>query len=218
MNANELDKFIRDKFSELENQIGGTNPLDFYIFQTDYIPNPELMIVGINPGGQGENNVFSLGSCLRKNSERHCNYWDNHLWFAHLRKIFGYPGDTSLAMCFKDCVGLNLCGFNTSNEKKIGNLVEKEARELIRKTIVEIIRAISPKHIITLGGDPFHALRNGQKVTHERVEKVNMRFSNHNGIPLCWIYNPSPQPWNKYYSKSDLSKIQARLTDFLLTK
>lgn len=218
MNAYELDKFIRDKFRELENQIGGTNPLDFYIFQTDYIPNPELMIVGINPGGQGKNNVFTLGSSLRNNAEQHSNYLDNHLWFAHLREIFGYPGDTPLATSFKYCVGLNLCGYNTSTEKKIGNLVEKDARELIRKTIVEIIEAISPKRIITLGGDPFHVLRNGQPITNELVEKVNLRFSNHNGIPLCWIYNPSPQPWNKYYSKSDLSKIQARLSEFLHTK
>jgi len=215
MTNEELDIFIKREFEKIKVQVGTENPLDFYIFQTDYCVSPELMIVGINPGGEAKNNAFKIGSYLRSDSiTRHSNYKEDHPWFNHLKTIFDFPGVSDLAHAFDECVGLNLCPYNTRNENDMQAKVANETRCLLSTTIIEIIDAIAPKHIITLGRQPFYTLRGRNLITYKKVDAINLRFSQHGKTPLCWLYNPSRRNSSRY-AKTDLKKLQSELTAFL---
>lgn len=157
---------------------------DYYVFQTGYHHNPDLMIVGINPGGDRKNGDYWL--CTEDSYNSYVK--GDHAWFQTLRNIFGYPQNTVLKPYFENCVGTNKVFINTGSIEKLPKDVDSTSTKLIRELVRDIIQ---PKHIIALGKAPFDSLQ----VSDLKVKKfgsVNLKYGYSQGTPICFIPNPSP--------------------------
>ena len=181
-------------------------PLLYYVFQTDkYHYNPDLLIVGINPGG----NYYGEPQLAQKD-----NYYLNgsDAWATCLQSVFGYKSDEYyndfLSNVYENCVGTNLVFMNTRREHDIDKKILPKAKEFLE----ELIQIIQPKHIIALGVKPFDALRGKSKV--ELKVEPNFKFSYHKGIPLAYIPNPSPM-CRRYYTGDKIRLWQNILVKFL---
>ena len=181
-------------------------PLLYYVFQTDkYHYNPDLLIVGINPGG----NYYGEPQLAQKD-----NYYLNgsDAWATCLQSVFGYKSDEYyndfLSNIYENCVGTNRVFINTRREHDIDKKILPKAQELLE----ELIQIIQPKHIIVLGKKPFDALRGKSKV--ELKVEPNFKFSYHKGIPLAYIPNPSPM-CRRYYTGDKIRLWQNILVKFL---
>lgn len=186
-----------EQFAENERQ-------DYYVFQTEYRENPEVMIVGINPGGNCTRNQKWL--CAPKGEN---GYLDGtHQWFVTLRKFFGYPENSLLKDKLDNCVGSNITFINTGNSGQIPK--ELKSPDFIRELVREIIK---PKYIIALGIDPFYALKNKPEKVRQ-FGSIALKYSEFNGTPICFIPNPSARN-TKYYNGNKCEDWQKALEWFL---
>lgn len=187
---------VQDQYAELVCKGGIVENRDFYVFQTDYHFSPDLMIVGINPGGDGISGASWL--CPAYNANMYIS--GNDKWFQTLRNIFGYPQNEFLKSSLENCVGSNRVFINTGNQSKIP-LTNKDilGPKLIRELVSEIIQ---PKHIVTLGRDVFYTLKT-EKDQSKKIGGINFKYSYSNGIPICFIPNPSPRN-GKYFNHEEL--------------
>ena len=209
---NELHKFWEEKVKTFYNWYAMRMaddkdiPLLYYVFQTDkYHYNPDLLIVGINPGG----NYYGEPQLAQKD-----NYYLNgsDAWATCLQSVFGYKSNEYyndfLSNIYENCVGTNRVFINTRREHDIDKKILPKAQELLE----ELIQIIQPKHIIVLGMKPFDALRGKSKV--ELKVEPNFKFSYHKGIPLAYIPNPSPM-CRRYYTGDKIRLWQNILVKFL---
>lgn len=179
---------------------------DYYVFQTPVKYAPELMLVGINPGGDGKNNVHWL------DSEQNLYTTDQQLWFNTVRRIFGYPDNKKLSAVLENCVGTNKCFVNTGNEQKLANELNAPSTQLIRKLTNEII---CPKHIIALGNTPYYTLSKRDCET-KQFGSVYLRYGyTENNIPIARIFNPSRINVNRYYTDKLCPDWQAAIEWFM---
>lgn len=153
-----------------------------YIFQTgEPVFQPELMIVGINPGADypGE---FTL-----TNEGKNMYVEDDAPWFGTLRSI--------IPMAYlKCCVGTNKYYVNTPKEKDIKNKELKKVGTLLtRKLIDEVIK---PRHIICLGNDIFNTIKIGD--CQIPFPGLKFKVGDRNSIPVAYIPNPSPFNGSEY--------------------
>jgi hypothetical protein len=178
---------------------------DYYIFQTVPKFSPELLIVGINPGGDGKNGDFWLSP--------ECNWYTvhPHYWFQTLRNIFGYPDNKTLSSILAECVGTNQIYINTGNQNKIPTGITSVATLLTRELIDDII---IPKRIVTLGNQPFCAITN-TKCECKQFGSITVRLSHRNEIPVARLYNPSKMNANKYYTQEKCKYWQEALEWFI---
>lgn len=179
------------------------NPLLYYVFQTDkFYYNPDLLIVGINPGG----NYYGEPQLAQKD-----NYYikGNDAWATCLRSAFGYGDNEYLSTILENCVGTNRVFINTSSEDDIEKILLPKANELIE----ELVQIVQPKHIIVLGRKPFDALRGKSKVEFTSAEP-KFELSDHKGIPLAYIPNLSRRNRSRYYGDK-YKKWQNILEKFL---
>lgn len=208
----EIQFFWEEKVKAFYNQYAMSHadnngiPLLYYVFQTDkYYYNPHLLIVGINPGG----NYYGEPQLAQKD-----NYYikGNDAWATCLQMVFGYRDNEYhndfLSKLFENCVGTNHVFINTHRERDLEKNLLPKAKELLE----ELIQIIQPKHIIVLGMNPFNVLRGKSKV--EFTAEPNFKLSNHKGIPLAYIPNPSGLNV-KYYSGDKYKKWQNILEKFL---
>ena len=179
---------------------------DYYVFQTPVKYAPELMLVGINPGGDGKNNKHWLAS------EQNLYTTDQQLWFNTVRRIFGYPDNKKLKSVLDNCVGTNKCFINTGNEKKLSNELNAPSTQLIRKLANEII---CPKHIIALGNTPYYTLKKSGGAT-KQFGSVHLQYGyTEKNIPIARLYNPSRINVNRYYTDKFCQDWQAAIEWFM---
>lgn len=177
-------------------------PLLYYVFQTEkYYYNPDLLIVGINPGS----NFYGEPQLAQKS-----NYYitGNDAWAACLRSAFGYGENEYLSSIFENCVGTNRVFLNTRRERDLEKKILPKAQGLLE----ELIQILQPKHIVALGMSPFNALRGKSKV--ELRKDLNFKLSNHKGVPLAYIPNPSGC-CRRYYTVDKLCAWQNVLEKFM---
>lgn len=188
---------------------------DYYVFQTTVKENPNLMIIGINPGGNGKNgkNVLSNGSNL---------YLDPSIeWFKTVQSIFGYPNNSALSMELENCVGTNRIFINTGSadqlHKEITN--DKECGDLVKGWVYKII---NPKYILAFGRDTFNflaATKSKQKSKQFGDIKLEYATTRIGDKEVCYIPNPSKLNHTKgYFSEKNLKSWQEALKWFLLER
>lgn len=189
--------------------------LSFYAFQSEPKINPNVVFLGINPGGESysydslfKNPIWNLSNVGRMTPERflqpnpfinEINDWK--IW-KELQKSFGsYP-------FFNDYVYMNLIYFNTPNvedlkNRKNGSIVYNKNVEFTKKLLTEIIR---PKCIICLGTkDCFDRLTKQDKVLLQSNKRL-VSFGYLDGIKVFGI----PHPSGSYTSndhKKEIGKI-----------
>ena len=118
----------------------------YYLFQTkSYVFNPDLMIVGLNPGG----NYQGAGKISQ---DKNAYVEIDAPWFNTLRRVFDYPNNEFLKTILEYCVGTNRYLLNTGNQGGLGNIVKEMvgdksfanvAGELLDE-LVEIIKKSIP--------------------------------------------------------------------------
>ena len=213
MNNQEFEKKIQDFWKGVQEVYepfvakgGLAENSDYYVFQTPRKYAPELMLVGINPGGDGKNKARWL------DSPQNSYTTDQQLWFNTVRRIFGYPDNKKLSAVLENCVGTNKCFVNTGNEQKLANELNAPSTQLIRKLANEIV---CPKHIIALGNTPYYTLRKRDCET-KQFGSVYLRYGyTENNIPIARIFNPSRINVNRYYTDKLCPDWQAAIEWFM---
>lgn len=198
---------VQEEYTELTKLGGIAEKRDYYVFQTLFHYNPDLMIVGINPGGDNsEGNKW-----LFPKDRQNMYVTGEHRWFQTLRNIFGYPNNEVLKPFFENCVGSNKVFINTGSVKKIPNS-NLLGPSLIRELVSEIIQ---PKHIVALGKVVFCSLSN-KKASYKTFGRVNLLHSFRDNIPICYVYNPSRQNARFFNQQELLDDWQRALEWFLI--
>ena len=193
------------------------NPLLYYVFQTDVHYNPDLMIVGINPGASYHGKPFL---CREDEHGVVKNYYllgaNEDAWARRLQSVFDYKQGESnnsyLSSAFENCVGTNKVFINTRIEK--GCLSFKDIHPKAKALLEELIRIVKPKHIVALGRSPFDTLKQGP-VKQIKDSGINFKYSKHNDIPLAYIPNPSGLCSRYYNTEEKVKSWQKTIEAFL---
>lgn len=199
---------VNKEYLELTKPGGIAEKRNYYIFQTAYHYNPDLMIIGINPGGDKSDDK----SWICPHDMQNMYVTGEHQWFQTLRSIFGYPKNEVLKPFFENCVGSNKVFINTGSVKKIPNS-NLLGPSLIRELVSEIIQ---PKHIVALGKDVFCSLSN-KKASYKTFGQVNLVHSFRDSIPICYVYNPSKLN-ARFFNKQELLDDWQKAIEWFLTK
>ncbi len=157
--------------------------LDFYVFQTPIIYNPELLIIGINPGGMGSYSQYLKKNNVKKRSPNSIYYSENTLinkpeWEIEnklkgndvmrnaFKRLFNKENNLDI---LQNTVFMNMFYFNTQKEIHINNIKTKDVikKYCIEKTI-EFIDIIRPKNILFLTSNN----KNLKDVTIKNIEEV----------------------------------------------
>lgn len=193
------------------------NPLLYYVFQTDVHYNPDLMIVGINPGASYHGKPFL---CRKDEHGIVQNYYllgaEEDAWARRLQSVFDYKQDVNnnsyLSSVFENCVGTNKVFINTRIEK--GCLSFKDIHPKAKALLEELIQIVKPKHIVALGRSPFDTLKQCP-VKQIKDSGINFKYSKYNGIPLAYIPNPSGLCSRYYNTEEKVNFWKERITEFL---
>lgn len=196
-------KKVQAEYADLVKEDGIFAKKNYYVFQTNYSFHPDLMIVGINPGGNYE------GGCWLTQGDN-TYVLGTHSWFEGVRNIFGYPQNATLKPFLENCVGSNSIFINTGNASQIPKNVPALGPNLIRELVSDIIQ---PNYILTLGSDIFYGLRNG-KESFKEFGQIKLKYSYRNGIPICYIPNPSRRSRNRYFNNGKIEDWQKALEWF----
>jgi hypothetical protein len=196
---------IKPQLDPLHNTAGN---LLYYVFQTPYQFQPELLIVGINPGGDYEGVPFLdrktnwYTDCKRNTEEK---YSFNETLCA----VFGYEENNALYNLLENAVGTNMVFFNTGSVEKLNNNPLKT--EMIKKCESIVIKLIDeyiqPKRILSIGKEPFEKLKTSQS----NLVKLGNAFihkSFRGETPLYRIPNPSRINLNSYYKSEQIKQYQ----------
>jgi len=200
---------VQNEYSVLVKKGGLMENRDYYLFQTSYYHAPDLMIIGINPGGDSAEGNSWIST---KNGDN-MYVIGEHTWFQTIRNIFGYPHNQLLKSYFENCVGSNKVFINTGSVKKIPNS-DVLGPKLIRELVSDIIQ---PKHIVALGKDVFASLSN-RKPQFKTFGSVNLLYSYRDNIPICFVCNPSKINAKFFNTKEQLADWQRALEWFLLNQ
>lgn len=193
------------------------NPLLYYVFQTDVHYNPDLMIVGINPGASYHGEPFL---CREDEHGVVKNYYllgaEKDAWARRLQSVFDYKqgenNDSYLSSIFENCVGTNKVFINTRIEK--GCAAFKDIHSKAKSLLEELIQIVKPKHIVALGRSPFDTLKQ-EPVKQIKDSGINFKYSKYNGIPLAYIPNPSGLCSRYYNTEEKVKSWQKTIEAFL---
>lgn len=195
------EKEIKPQLDPLHDAAGN---LMYYVFQTPYRFQPELLIVGINPGGDFKDGVPFL--------ERENNWYTKdkqHSFSGTLCKVFGYGKNDKLFDMLDNAVGTNMTFFNTGN---VNSLKNNALSSEMRSRCVEIARNlvdnfIQPKRILCLGVPPFDGMKDKTAPIEYPIKGI--RKSYRGDTPVYYIPNPSKININKYYkNESQIAQYQ----------
>ncbi|NMA73240.1 MAG: hypothetical protein GX963_03580 [Bacteroidales bacterium] len=200
---------VQSIYDEFVKSGGILEERDYYVFQTPYYFNPDLMIIGINPGGDGKNGSKWLAP--KDNFNPYIS--SNQDWFVRLQNIFGYPENLKLKEIYETTVGTNKVFINTGNEDKIVMELNAPSTKLIREMVCQIIQ---PKHIVALGRDTFYSLQ-VKDIEIKKFGLVNLKIGKlkENNTPVCFIPNPSKRN-NRYFTEASFADWQKALEWFLI--
>ena len=187
-----------------------TNPtynmdMDFYVFQSNVSFQPDLMIIGSNPGGRKS---YTSMNQERKRERRtandlgisdHNQFLVNDGWgsMRSLCELFSGP---ILRPVFEKAVITNIVYFNTGSFQELRKRINQGGREALQfcvKKNLELIRILCPQHIVLMGNP---ACDNLMKYFDKPLKSLQMtpsgglnliRETTLNGIPTYCIHHPS---------------------------
>jgi hypothetical protein len=173
----EQNKFIelRDKWlDEVSNQfheVALKLDTDYYVFQTDCsIYNPDLLIIGINPGGN-KTYIVKLEEFKKKGYDRRPGWslktnvntlttkpdWENEnkeKGADKLRSSFSrvFNEKTGLKQTLENAVMMNLIYFITAQADDLEKIPIEDRKACLTRTL-EFIKILNPKNILFLTSD-----------------------------------------------------------------
>jgi len=201
---------IRAQLDPISKESGN---LLYYVFQTPYRFNPDLLIVGMNPGGDYKGVPF-----LDRSTSYYTDCKNDPQAFGYtICSVFGHGENQALWQLLENAVGTNRVFFNTGNEQKLKKL--PRYKEIVAKcskiTHTLIDEYIQPKKILTLGNDPFDCVKTTKGYDVIKVGDVVIKKSYRNEIPVCNIPNPSKRN-RRYYKPEQIKQYQLLLEKELL--
>ncbi len=132
---------------------------DFYVFQSDVIESPDLLIVGANPGGFKKYSEILKDKGIERRTKNHLGYGSNQ-YIEHpewkiskpILKIFENP---EMHEILKNAVIINAIYFNTAKVSDLrkfadGDEMIKLCKQKTKEFIYEILK---PKNILFIGMD-----------------------------------------------------------------
>ncbi len=200
--------------------------LSYYVFQTSFKFKPDLMIIGINPGGEFGNEKYLVNKIAEKGKFKNMyidwmysekpNKAENE-WFDTLCSIFDYPNNPEMKKVLENTVGTNCFYINTGSVKSLNKQFDAKNLSLESKRLIKkLINIIQPKKILTLGEIPFNCVKDS-KVILVAVNPINNIKSSFCGnIPVYNILNPSRINKNQYYRGQKLIDYQNGLEKLLI--
>jgi len=160
--------------------------LDFYVFQTPVdLYNPDLLIIGINPGGGKPYSELLIQKGYSKRSATDLAYDVNTLttkpqWEIEgklkgndvMRSSFSrvFTKENSLEKVLQNTVMMNMFYFNTPKEKDLSAIPQEMQDYCLRKTI-EFIEILNPKNILFLTSDE-------SKLKHSGIKEIKYLENN----------------------------------------
>lgn len=196
---------IKPQLDPLHNTAGN---LLYYVFQTPYRFQPELLIVGINPGGDYEGVPF-LDRKTNWYTECTRNAEQKHSFNEKLCAVFGYGKNNELFNFFENAVGTNMVFFNTGSVEKLNNNpLKNEMIQKCKHIVIKLIdEYIQPKRILTIGKEPFENLKTS-KAELVKPENVYIHKSFRGKTPMYRIPNPSRINIGSYYKPEQIAQYQ----------
>ncbi len=178
----------------------------YYVFQTPYRFQPELLIVGINPGGDYKDVPF-----LKREKNWYTEKTREPRSFNDIIcSVFGYGKNDKLFNLLENAVGTNRIFFNSGSVEKLKR--KGTANEMIRKCVKIadnlVDNFIQPKRIVCLGVPPFDGTKNKEKQIEQPIAGLALKKSYRGEIPVYFIPNPSRLNINRYYSPEQIAQYQ----------
>lgn len=137
----------------------GKDPKGFAIFYSPIILNPTVALIGYNPGGDETSFEETNITVPPENEYLTADY----PMAKKVRKIFE-AGDIVWAL--KDSIKFNLIFFRSKNGKDIN---DKEIIQFCEQKVLEILREIKPKYIISEGFKTYERLKKLLSADEERI-------------------------------------------------
>jgi uracil-DNA glycosylase len=214
---------VQQVYDPIQNETG----LTFYVFQTSYghEPNPDLMIIGINPAGEYGNEKFLVNKMVEQGKfknmyidwmyKEEVNEAENE-WFNTLCSVFDYPKNPEMKKILENAVGTNCFYINTGSVESLNKQYDAKKLSLESKKLVKkLIQIIKPKKILTLGETPFNSVKDSKVELIAVNDKNNIKSSFCGNIPVYNIPNPSRIHKNQYYTGQKLIDYQNGLAKLL---
>ena len=150
------DKWLKE-IAEQCHEFALKTDLDFYAFQTPIFLNPEILIIGINPGNSGKyTNYLTENNTDRRKPEslyysqnllvEEANGWTDGM--TQVRRKFREIFFTDLLFSkLQNSVMTNMIYFSTQSSEELKNLNIEIEEYCIGKTL-ELIEILQPKNIL----------------------------------------------------------------------
>jgi len=176
---------LYNKTKELWEQ-KGKDPKGFSIFYSPVILNPTVALIGYNPGGDETSFIETNIMVPQENEYLTAGY----PMAKKVRKIFE-AGDIMWAL--KDSIKFNLIFFRSKNEKDIN---DKEVIQFCEQKVLEILKEIKPKYIITEGFNTYERLKkllsaNEERIIREGEKAILCIAKTKDNIPLLGMIHPT---------------------------
>ena len=164
----------------------GKDPRGFAIFYSPVILNPTVALIGYNPGGDETSFDETNITVPQENEYLTADY----PLAKKVRKIFE---DGDIMWALKDSVKFNLIFFRSKNEKDIN---DKEVIQFCEQKVLEILKEIKPKYIITEGFKTYDRLKKLLSANEESIEREGEKAilciaKTKDNIPLLGMIHPT---------------------------
>lgn len=204
--------------------------LDFYAFQSKVSFQPELMIIGSNPGGCKKYSVMNseLGRRRREASDLgvcDCNQFLANDGWESMRSLCDLFSGDVLRPVFEEAVVTNVVYFNTGTFREIQRRMNQGGREALRfcvKKTIELIRdVVCPRHVLLVGKPARDHLavyfdKPLQPLLVAPVEGWNViQDTTISGIPTYCIHHPS---LNRRFNTGENQKLKRKMFETIFSK
>ena len=133
--------------------------MDFYVFQSNVSFQPELMIIGSNPGGNKEYSTMNREQGRERRTANNLGISDHNQFLVNdgwgsMRSLCELFSGPILRPVFEKAVITNIVYFNTDNFQELRKRMNQGGREALQfcvKKNMELIRLVSPKHLLLMG-------------------------------------------------------------------
>lgn len=165
----------------------GSNPQGYAVFYSPVVINPELLIIGYNPGGDES----SFVEIPKHPPADHDYIKGNYPMANRMRYIFQSAGILPL---LENSVKTNLYFFRSNNASGIGDLSE-DVKEFCLSQTKQIIDTLTPRMILVEGFETFSEVLKLLRSQQSREIPFNgravMLVSDYKGIKLLGIPHPT---------------------------